>query len=67
MSGSVAASRETQPTAPDAGAIALPAPATPSGGVRMLVTVCTVLATLMQSLDSTIANVALPYTRLHNE
>ena len=27
----------------------------------MLVTVCTVLATLMQSLDSTIANVALPY------
>ena len=28
---------------------------------RMIVTVCTVLATLMQSLDSTIANVALPY------
>jgi DHA2 family multidrug resistance protein len=27
----------------------------------MLVTVCTILATLMQSLDSTIANVALPY------
>jgi DHA2 family multidrug resistance protein len=27
----------------------------------MIVTVCTVLATLMQSLDSTIANVALPY------
>ena len=30
-------------------------------GVRLLVTLCTVLATLMQSLDSTIANVALPY------
>lgn len=27
----------------------------------MVVTICTVLATLMQSLDSTIANVALPY------
>jgi DHA2 family multidrug resistance protein len=28
---------------------------------RLLVTICTILATLMQSLDSTIANVALPY------
>ena len=28
---------------------------------RLVVTACTVLATLMQSLDSTIANVALPY------
>jgi DHA2 family multidrug resistance protein len=28
---------------------------------RFLLTVCTVMATLMQSLDSTIANVALPY------
>jgi DHA2 family multidrug resistance protein len=28
---------------------------------RGLLTVCTILATLMQSLDSTIANVALPY------
>ena len=27
----------------------------------MIVTICTILATLMQSLDSTIANVALPY------
>lgn len=27
----------------------------------MLVTICTIMATLMQSLDSTIANVALPY------
>jgi MFS transporter, DHA2 family, multidrug resistance protein len=35
--------------------------ATPANANRMIVTVCTVLATLMQSLDSTIANVALPY------
>src|SRR6478752_4090846 len=28
---------------------------------RALITVCAMLATLMQSLDSTIANVALPY------
>ncbi len=28
---------------------------------RLLVTICTIMATLMQSLDSTIANVALPY------
>src|SRR3984885_1519211 len=28
---------------------------------RLLVTTCTIMATLMQSLDSTIANVALPY------
>ena len=32
-----------------------------TGTHRLLVTICTVLATLMQSLDSTIANVALPY------
>jgi len=32
-----------------------------SYAIRMVVTICTVLATLMQSLDSTIANVALPY------
>ncbi|HVY14606.1 MAG TPA: DHA2 family efflux MFS transporter permease subunit [Rhodopila sp.] len=32
-----------------------------SPGIRTLVTICTILATLMQSLDSTIANVALPY------
>jgi DHA2 family multidrug resistance protein len=30
-------------------------------GARTLITVCTMIATLMQSLDSTIANVALPY------
>src|SRR6202050_331051 len=28
---------------------------------RLIVTICTIMATLMQSLDSTIANVALPY------
>jgi MFS transporter, DHA2 family, multidrug resistance protein len=32
-----------------------------STATRTMVTICTVLATLMQSLDSTIANVALPY------
>jgi DHA2 family multidrug resistance protein len=42
-------------TASAAANIVLP-PAT-----RLIVTLCTVLATLMQSLDSTIANVALPY------
>jgi MFS transporter, DHA2 family, multidrug resistance protein len=33
----------------------------PSGSYRAIVTACTVLATLMQALDTTIANVALPY------
>ena len=42
-------------------AIAVAGPPTVSRAVRMIVTVCTILATLMQSLDSTIANVALPY------
>ena len=38
------------------------APARFSAGMqRLLVTICVILATLMQSLDSTIANVALPY------
>jgi len=32
-----------------------------TGSNRAVLTVCTILATLMQSLDSTIANVALPY------
>jgi DHA2 family multidrug resistance protein len=41
--------------------IATPEPAPLSKGTRTIVTVCTILATLMQSLDSTIANVALPY------
>ncbi len=33
----------------------------PQGGMRGAVTVCVILATLMQALDTTIANVALPY------
>jgi MFS transporter, DHA2 family, multidrug resistance protein len=31
------------------------------GGNRLAITVCVILATLMQALDTTIANVALPY------
>jgi len=34
---------------------------TPDGGNRTAITVCVILATLMQALDTTIANVALPY------
>ncbi len=58
MSTSEAAAHDTRQPQPGGGTIALlpPVPAN-----RMLVTVCTILATLMQSLDSTIANVALPY------
>src|SRR5882757_1709060 len=33
----------------------------PEGGNRAAITVCVILATLMQALDTTIANVALPY------
>jgi MFS transporter, DHA2 family, multidrug resistance protein len=40
------------------GAIAVPEI---SQGARVALTICAMLATLMQSLDSTIANVALPY------
>ena len=32
----------------------------PAGGNRAAITVCVILATLMQALDTTIANVALP-------
>ena len=35
--------------------------AVPEGSRRVLVTVCTMAATIMQALDTTIANVALPY------
>ena len=42
-------------------ATAATAPSAQSYAIRMVVTICTVMATLMQSLDSTIANVALPY------
>jgi hypothetical protein len=34
---------------------------TPGGGSRAAITVCVIVATLMQALDTTIANVALPY------
>ena len=34
---------------------------TESGGNRAALTICVILATLMQALDTTIANVALPY------
>src|SRR3982074_1999235 len=39
----------------------MPAERAPDGGNRAAITVCVVLATLMQALDTTIANVALPY------
>ena len=32
-----------------------------AGFTRLAITVCVILATLMQALDTTIANVALPY------
>jgi hypothetical protein len=34
--------------------------APPKGALRILITGCTMAATIMQSLDQTIANVALP-------
>ena len=36
-------------------------PSNPAQQHRAIITICTMLATLMQALDSTIANVALPY------
>ena len=39
----------------------IPAERTTGGGNRGAITVCVILATLMQALDTTIANVALPY------
>ena len=39
----------------------MPAEPVPDGGNRAAITVCVILATLMQALDTTIANVALPY------
>jgi DHA2 family multidrug resistance protein len=39
----------------------MPAERAPEGGNRAAITVCVILATLMQALDTTIANVALPY------
>jgi len=39
----------------------MPAEHSPDGVNRAAITVCVILATLMQALDTTIANVALPY------
>jgi DHA2 family multidrug resistance protein len=39
----------------------MPTERAPAGGDRAAITVCVILATLMQALDTTIANVALPY------
>ncbi|HUC16662.1 MAG TPA: DHA2 family efflux MFS transporter permease subunit [Acetobacteraceae bacterium] len=39
----------------------MPTEAGPREGNRVAITVCVILATLMQALDTTIANVALPY------
>jgi DHA2 family multidrug resistance protein len=41
----------------------MPAERTTGGGNRVAITVCVILATLMQALDTTIANVALPYVQ----
>jgi len=46
---------------PDAGTAALPETAPDRVQYRGIITVCAMIATLMQALDSTIANVALPY------
>jgi len=45
----------------DAGAKPLRSLAPPASGHRFLVTICAMSATIMQALDTTIANVALPY------
>jgi DHA2 family multidrug resistance protein len=39
----------------------MPADRTTEGGNRAAITVCVILATIMQALDTTIANIALPY------
>jgi len=39
----------------------MPSEHAPDGANRAAITICVILATLMQSLDGTIANVALPY------
>jgi DHA2 family multidrug resistance protein len=57
-----AANSTTKPRTRDgAAAPAIPPAASLSPFNRLVITVCTIMATLMQSLDSTIANVALPY------
>ena len=42
-------------------AVALPSSAEGASANRTMVTICAMVATLMQALDNTIANVALPY------
>ena len=61
MSTSNADPQDRSRTPPPATLPGTPARAEMSPLNRLVVTVCTVMATLMQSLDSTIANVALPY------
>src|SRR5271155_5129179 len=39
----------------------MPAENAAGGGNRLAITTCVILATLMQALDTTIANIALPY------
>ena len=61
----MSAATETMRSAPGMAA-ATPGmtPATPETGAKMrrlLLTVCVMMATIMQALDTTIANVALPY------
>ena len=56
-----ASSAGAQNMRPSVTASPRPMPAGMSPMTRLVVTVCTIMATLMQSLDSTIANVALPY------
>ena len=41
----------------------MPVERAPDGSNRAAITVCVILATLMQALDTTIANVALPYIK----
>src|SRR6202007_151467 len=41
--------------------ILVPATSASMASNRVAITICTILATLMQALDTTIANVALPY------
>jgi DHA2 family multidrug resistance protein len=44
----------------------MPAEGAPVAGNRAAITFCVILATLMQALDTTIANVALPYMQMRS-
>jgi MFS transporter, DHA2 family, multidrug resistance protein len=61
VTASRAAFQDRPQTTPGTTGSVPPARATLGPANRLVVTVCTIMATLMQSLDSTIANVALPY------